>query len=106
MSNTHSQEMKALYNAEPVKQYSENSIVYWFTQIREWREQRLESVTVSMADLAITLDHVEDLVMESDASYELAARVKQLEAVCRDLVSKPKGVESHSYSDYKREYGE
>ena len=106
MSKTHSEEMKALYNAEPVKQYSADSIVNWFVQIREWRKQGLEEVTVSMADLAITIDHVEDLVMESDASYELTARVRQLEAICRDLVSRPKGVESHSYSEYKREYGE
>ena len=32
---------------------------------------------------------------------ELTKTINLLESICVDLVNKPKGVESHSYSDYK-----
>lgn len=66
----------------------------------------MTSLLVVISVIVLVGYHVSDLVVESDVSYELAERVRQLEAICRDLVSRPKGVESHSYSDYKCEYGE
>ena len=32
---------------------------------------------------------------------KLVAEIKLLREICKDLVTMPKGVESHSYSDYK-----
>ena len=37
----------------------------------------------------------------SDKAHEFNHKVKILEKICEDLVNMPKGVESHSYSDYK-----
>jgi len=31
-------------------------------------------------------------------------QIKELEAICEELVNLPKGVESHSWSDYKRKH--
>ncbi|MEA2090950.1 MAG: hypothetical protein U9O83_01130 [Campylobacterota bacterium] len=47
------------------------------------------------AEYSIELDTVHKLV------DELVDKIKTLESICDELIELPKGVESHSWSDYK-----
>ena len=53
--------MKAI---EEVKVYAEDSLFDLFDVIDDWNEERLDSVVVSLTDLTLMKNHIEDLELE------------------------------------------
>ena len=47
-----------------MKVYAENSLLDLFEIIKRWNQQRLESVTISLEDLTLMMNHIEDLELE------------------------------------------
>lgn len=49
---------------DEVKVYAEDSLLDLFSVIDGWNEQRLESVEISLEDLTLMMNHIEDLELE------------------------------------------
>ncbi|MEA3330618.1 MAG: hypothetical protein U9Q29_02870 [Campylobacterota bacterium] len=58
------------------------------------REKEVKKV-YDYAEYSVELDTVHKIV------DDLVDKIKSLEIICDELVNLPKGVESHSWSDYK-----
>ena len=50
--------------SEEIKFYAEESLLDLFTMIDQWKGEKLQSVLVSLRDINIMKEHIEDLEME------------------------------------------
>ena len=81
-----------------IKQYTEDSLQPWMDVIRELREDGLEEVTVSVADLAITQDHIEDLEYYEQKCEKLEAEIIAYKRMFNDEIFKQEEVAAN-YKD-------
>jgi len=76
-----------------------------------WKRGNINTLGKADADELIDLifkQHEEEILklkkhdrLMRDKAHEFNAKVGKLEAICEELFNLPKGVESHSWSDYK-----
>jgi len=50
--------------AEEVKVYAEDSLLDLFTAIDGWNKEKITSVQISLQDLTLMMNHIEDLELE------------------------------------------
>ena len=55
---------------ENIKVYAENSLMDLFRVIDGWNKDKLEKVTISLEDLTLMKNHIEDLEQEVYGTFE------------------------------------
>ncbi len=53
-----------------IKVYAEDSLLDLFAVINIWNRRRLEVVQISLEDLTLMMNHIEDLELELFGSYK------------------------------------